>query len=275
MTGGYVYRGSSEGLQGHYFFADAGSGKIFTLQRDGDSWVATERTSQIVFDAGLIDIPVSFGEDARGDLYIVDYDGEIFKLTPMVVSADGDDHIEGFGGDDTLLGGAGNDVLSGGTDNDVIYGNQGTDVIYGNLGQDTGYGGQVNDTIYGGQVNDVVYGNLGNDIVYGNLGDDFVFGGQDADRLFGGQGNDTINGNLGNDTLFGNLGADRFVFGLGSGAEVVMNFNFAEGDRLDVQAQTHVTSTAASGWALITLSGSGTIEMVGLTPPQIDDSFFV
>jgi Ca2+-binding RTX toxin-like protein len=246
---------------------------MFTL-RVGDDWIATERTSQVVSDAGSINIPVSFGEDARGDLFVVDYDGEVFRLTPIVVSAGGD-QIEGFGGDDTLLGGAGNDSLSGGTDNDLIYGNQGTDVIYGNLGQDTGYGGQVNDTIYGGQVNDVVYGNFGNDIVYGNFGDDFVFGGQDADRLFGGQGNDTINGNLGNDTLSGNLGADRFVFGLGSGSDVVMNFNFAEGDRLDVQAQTHVTSTAASGWALITLSGSGTIEMVGLTPSQIDDSFFV
>ena len=114
VTGGYVYRGSSEGLQGHYFFADAGSGRIFTLHRDGDSWVATERTSQIVSDTGLIDAPVSFGEDARGDLYIVDYDGEIFKLTPFVVSADQADHLQGFGDVDMLFGGAGNDTLDGG-----------------------------------------------------------------------------------------------------------------------------------------------------------------
>jgi serralysin len=52
-----------------------------------------------------------------------------------------------------------------------------------------------------------------------------------------------------------------------------MDFNFAEGDRLDVQGQ--VTSTAADGWALITLSGGGTIEMVGITPPEVADSFFV
>jgi hypothetical protein len=54
-----------------------------------------------------------------------------------------------------------------------------------------------------------------------------------------------------------------------------MNFNFAEGDRLDVQGQTHATSTAADGWALITLSGGGTIELVEITPAQINDSFFV
>ena len=225
--------------------------------------------SVVVFDAfsGLVQ-DITPGRENIGAFYL----GE--NVADIIAGRNGDDHIEGFAGNDTLLGGAGNDALSGGTDNDIIYGNQGTDVIYGNLGQDTGYGGQVNDIVFGGQQNDAVYGNFGNDIVYGNFGDDFVFGGQDADRLFGGQGNDTINGNLGNDTLFGNLGADRFVFGQGAGADVVMNFNFAEGDRLDVQAQTHVTSTAASWWALITLSGSGTIEMVGLTPSQIDDSFF-
>jgi hypothetical protein len=42
-----------------------------------------------------------------------------------------------------------------------------------------------------------------------------------------------------------------------------------------IKQKTHVTSTAADGWALITLSGSGTIEMVGLTAPQINDSFFI
>jgi hypothetical protein len=98
VTGGYVYRGPSEGLHGHYFFADSGSGRIFTLKQVGNEWIRTERTSDIVFDAGSIDIPVSFGEDARGNLYVVDYDGEIFKLTPKVVSADQADHLEGFDG---------------------------------------------------------------------------------------------------------------------------------------------------------------------------------
>jgi Ca2+-binding RTX toxin-like protein len=192
-----------------------------------------------------------------------------------IIGTNGDDTLAGSSGADIIRGLFGGDIISGGDGSDLIYGNQGTDVIYGNLGQDTEYGGQGNDTVYGGQGNDVVYGNLGNDIVYGNFGNDLVFGGQDADRLFGGQGNDTINGNLGNDTLFGNLGADRFVFGQGAGADVVMDFNAAQGDRLDVQGQTHVVSTAADGWALITLSGGGTIEMVGLTPPEINDSFFI
>lgn len=235
---------------------------VFFDQMNPDSVVVFDAFSGVVQD-------ITPGRENTGVFYL----GE--NVADFIIGRNGDDHIEGFAGDDTLYGGAGNDVLAGGTDNDVIYGNQGPDVIYGNLGQDTGYGGQENDAVYGGQGNDVVYGNLGNDVVYGNLGDDFFFGGQDADRLFGGQGNDTINGNLGNDTLFGNLGADWFVFGQGAGADVVMDFSAAEGDRLDVQGQAHATSTAADGWALITLSGGGTIEMVGLMAPQISDSFFV
>ena len=33
-------------------------------------------------------LPASFGEDALGNLYVVDLDGEVFRLTPNVVSAD-------------------------------------------------------------------------------------------------------------------------------------------------------------------------------------------
>jgi glucose/arabinose dehydrogenase len=127
VTGGYVYRGSSDGLQGQYFFADAGSARIFTLQQIGDEWIAIERTSQIVLTAGSVDIPVSFGEDARGDLYVVDYDGDIFKLTPKVASADQADHLQGFGGADMMFGGYGNDTLDGGLGDDTIEGGDGLD----------------------------------------------------------------------------------------------------------------------------------------------------
>ena len=86
MTGGYVYRGESDGLNGQYFFADFVQGKVFTLRFNGSNWVATDRTAQIVPDVGAIDSPASFGEDARGNLYIVDLAGEIFLLTPSVAS---------------------------------------------------------------------------------------------------------------------------------------------------------------------------------------------
>src|SRR4029077_14610020 len=69
ITGGYVYRGDGEALQGQYFFADFVQNKVFTLRFNGSSWVATERTSQIIPDVGTVNNPSSFGEDARGNLY--------------------------------------------------------------------------------------------------------------------------------------------------------------------------------------------------------------
>jgi glucose/arabinose dehydrogenase len=96
ITGGYVYRGEGELLQGQYFFADFVQGKVFTLRFDGSAWVATDRTAQIITDAGTIQNPSSFGEDARGNLYIVDFDGNVFKLT-LHITINGLDYIASYG----------------------------------------------------------------------------------------------------------------------------------------------------------------------------------
>ncbi|GAU80580.1 PQQ-dependent sugar dehydrogenase [Bosea sp. BIWAKO-01] len=139
VIGGYVYRGLSEGLQGQFFFADQPTGKVFTLRFNGETWVPTERTSQIVPNVGTVNIPTSFGEDARGNLYIVDYDGDVFRLTPQVVSADQNDTLRGLAGDDLLYGGSGNDLLDGGTGNDTLNGGPGNDrFVYA-----AGYGADV------------------------------------------------------------------------------------------------------------------------------------
>ena len=63
VTGGYVYRGESDGLNGQYFFADFVHSKVFTLRFDGAGWAATDRTGQIAPNVGTIDSPASFGED--------------------------------------------------------------------------------------------------------------------------------------------------------------------------------------------------------------------
>ncbi len=42
-----------------------------------------DRTADLAPGTGLaIDNISSFGEDARGELYVADYDGEIFKIVP-------------------------------------------------------------------------------------------------------------------------------------------------------------------------------------------------
>jgi glucose/arabinose dehydrogenase len=129
ITGGYVYRGETDALQGHYFFTDFATAQLSTLRFDGTSWVATDRTAQVQTDVGAIELPTSFGEDARGNLYIVDPNGEIFRLTPSVVSADVNDTLRGFAGNDRLFGGTGGDLLDGGTGGDFLNGGGGDDFI--------------------------------------------------------------------------------------------------------------------------------------------------
>ena len=113
VTGGYVYRGERDGLQGHYFFADFVDNKVYSLWFDGAQWVATDRTAQIDPDVGTIANITSFGEDGRGNLYLVTFGGGIFRLSPDVVSADLGDNLGGAAGDDILYGGTGNDLLNG------------------------------------------------------------------------------------------------------------------------------------------------------------------
>ena len=176
ITGGYVYRGESDGLQGHYFFADVGSGRIWTLRQQDDAWTAVERTAQITTDVGNIDSPVSFGEDARGNLYVVDFDGEVFRLTSGTVpvdaadqlsGGDGDDMVVGGGGDDAIQGEGGDDVLAGGVDDDVLAGGPGADVLWGDAGDDRLAGDADDDVLTGGAGRDrfVFAPGFGRDIV--------------------------------------------------------------------------------------------------------------
>ena len=87
ITGGHVYRGAVEALAGHYFFADFVGGNIWSVPVNRLSVGATLssdaftiRTTQFAPDSGAIGNPVSFGLDAAGNLYIVDIDGEIFRV---------------------------------------------------------------------------------------------------------------------------------------------------------------------------------------------------
>ncbi|HLB47798.1 MAG TPA: PQQ-dependent sugar dehydrogenase [Anaerolineales bacterium] len=75
VTGGYVYRGSAlPSLDGVYFFGDYCSGFIWTLVPNGqDAW-----DSALFVQSGL-NIS-SFGEDASGELYVVDHGGAVYKL---------------------------------------------------------------------------------------------------------------------------------------------------------------------------------------------------
>lgn len=89
VTGGYVYRGPVETLQGLYIFGDFVSGNIWSIpardlvlgQTLGNSRF-TARRADFTPNQGAIGNVASFGLDQAGNLYIVDFDGEIFRIEP-------------------------------------------------------------------------------------------------------------------------------------------------------------------------------------------------
>jgi hypothetical protein len=89
VTGGYVYRGADiPGLQGTYIFGDYGGpefagAKIWSFEFDG-SQISNfqDRTTELTPTEGRLTLVSSFGEDARGELYVTDLGGDVFKIVP-------------------------------------------------------------------------------------------------------------------------------------------------------------------------------------------------
>lgn len=90
VTGGYVYRGPIGGLQGNYFFMDHNSNNLWSIRFDGSdpadfngqNYSARFRwNNAVTVDAGSISSVAGFGEDADGNLYLLDrIGGELFKV---------------------------------------------------------------------------------------------------------------------------------------------------------------------------------------------------
>ncbi len=83
ITGGHVYRGDAiPDLQGTYFFGDYCSNQIWTFRWDGGGGITDlqDRTSELSPDAGAIGSISSFGEDADGNIYVCDLNGEVFVI---------------------------------------------------------------------------------------------------------------------------------------------------------------------------------------------------
>lgn len=79
ITGGYVYRGCAHtDLIGTYLYGDYCSGIMFAFEYQGDS---AANVRQLPHDMGTINI-ASFGEDAQGEMYVVDYNGKLFRILP-------------------------------------------------------------------------------------------------------------------------------------------------------------------------------------------------
>ncbi len=87
VTGGYVYRGPVEALQGQYVFADFISDNVWSIPAASAAQGTTIASSAFAIqtaafapDLGTVDSIASFGEDDQGNLYVVGVDGEVFQL---------------------------------------------------------------------------------------------------------------------------------------------------------------------------------------------------
>ena len=86
VTGGYVYRGPDPSLQGKYFFLDSDNSgdpldDNYWMANTGPFGSVTNIDSLMVPDTGTVRFPVSFGEDAKGNLYITYAEsGNVFRI---------------------------------------------------------------------------------------------------------------------------------------------------------------------------------------------------
>ncbi len=88
ITGGFVYRGSglSPSLVGRYVFADFVAGRIWSLGLSVDAATGAAAATDLIEHtgelggSGAVGSISSFGRDADGELYVVQYSGTIRKL---------------------------------------------------------------------------------------------------------------------------------------------------------------------------------------------------
>jgi len=74
VTGGYVYHGKIDSLKNKYIFTDFCSGIIWTVDLSNEQYIK-EKLLQ-----GPFQIP-SLGQDEKGEVYILSFDGRIYKFT--------------------------------------------------------------------------------------------------------------------------------------------------------------------------------------------------
>ncbi|NBB53299.1 hypothetical protein GVN24_34000, partial [Rhizobium sp. CRIBSB] len=206
-----------------------------------------------------------------------------------------------IGGDgfftDILVGGAGNDTLRGDStlgDYDLMDGGADNDSYYVDTGDDLTFeavGGGI-DTVYadvrvtnGGVY---LYANVENLVLIGTtafgVGNELnntLTGNASGNYLLGGAGADTINGGAGNDVLFGEAGNDVFAFSVGSGGDVIGDFNLAN-DRIDLRAfgfadfqQLAANFSQVGNDGAINLGGGDFIVLHGVTMANLTASHFI
>ncbi|MBN8474837.1 calcium-binding protein [Sulfuritalea sp.] len=99
-----------------------------------------------------------------------------------------------------------------------------------------------NDVLVGGAGDDAINGLGGIDTIYGQAGNDSLDGGGGDDALIGYVGNDVLDGGAGNDGLQGGAGNDTYLFGNGSGQDVIHDYDSTVGNFDMVRMATGVSA---------------------------------
>jgi Ca2+-binding RTX toxin-like protein len=163
--------------------------------------------------------------------------------------------ITGAAGNDQLDGGAGADVLAGGSGNDSYVVDDAGDVVTELPGGGNDRVASTVDYVLGADVESLtlrgaallgtgngldngILGTSGKNTLLGLDGSDTLSGNSGNDVLDGGNGDDVLTGGFNKDTMTGGTGLDQFAFGEGEtaaprgAADVIMDFNHAEADRI-------------------------------------------
>jgi VCBS repeat-containing protein len=243
-------------------FSDSTSGISVNLDDAGDAWGT----------------PANFAAPADGEVGGGFADGNHLSGIENLTGSGHDDVLAGNASANELDGGAGNDVLSGEGGDDSLLGGEGTDTLDGGAGNDTLSGGLGDDALIGGPGNDMLDGADGTDTVdysqdggpHGvivNLSDQPIsadigygastvaamsaidtFGDIDIlsgiDNIVGTEYRDVLVGPGNGVTLTGGGGADTFMLTGINVADVIADYNQAEGDTIDLTALYHEFTAA-------------------------------
>jgi len=82
ITGGYIYRGEKiPRLYGRYIFGDYCTGKVWSINLNKEKIDLIDHSQEIFNSMGKKEFYLSsFGQDNNGEIFLVDYNGAIFKL---------------------------------------------------------------------------------------------------------------------------------------------------------------------------------------------------
>jgi serralysin len=237
------------GLDGNDTLDGGGGADTLIGGKGNDAYVVDDR------DDSVVENPSEGTDTVKSSVnYTLGSNLENLTLTGSAVEGNGNDLknvltgnaadniLMGFAGNDTLNGGSGVDTLIGGTGDDTYVVDTTTDTITESFGEGTDkVSSSVTYTLAAGSnlenltlTGSAAINGTGNELanaLTGNTG---------SNRLDGGAGNDVLVGGRGTDYLTGGLGADRFDFNalneslVGAARDVVLDFNRAEGDKIDL-----------------------------------------